>query len=56
MIKKIINYIICLYKRRKCNHTFRMDYSTHNIVTDEYLVHYKCKYCGKTKKTEGIYS
>lgn len=55
MIKKIINYIISLYKRRKCNHKFRMDYSTHNKVTDEYFYQFKCKYCGEVQTVKWRY-
>lgn len=52
MLKKIIDYFVCLYKRRKCIHVYKIDTTTLNLITNKKDYTLKCQYCGDQIKIE----
>lgn len=52
MLKKIIDYFVCVYKSKKCRHSYRIDTTTLDLVTNKKTYIIKCKYCGEEIKVE----
>jgi aspartate carbamoyltransferase regulatory subunit len=52
MLKKIIDYFVCLYKSRKCIHVYKIDTTTLNLITNKKDYTLKCQYCGDQIKIE----
>lgn len=52
MLKKIFDYFLCLYKKRKCKHFYIIDNRTKDLITNKISYIIKCRYCGDEIKIE----